>query len=195
MAEQAGTAGPLGAGLASRIARSRGVETQLAGELLPPPVVATEEVPRAGAPAGKRAHRALLGAAAGLLAGLVVAALWVVAAVVTGLELAPLALVVGIAAGLVMRRLGERRRLSAALAGALVGLLAIALGLVMAAVAAYSHTEGAAAFTSFINAVALLDRSFLPHLWAETGVAGAAAAVAGVILAGLPVLIGRRTAS
>jgi hypothetical protein len=131
------------------------------------------------------------GAAGALLAGLVLSAVWVAAAVVTGLELAPAALLVGAGVGLVMRRIAARPSLAAAGASGLPALIAIGIGLVLAALAAYSHAAGA----SYLAALALLDRTFLPHLWAETGAAGALLAVVGVLVAGLVAVAPSRVVS
>src|SRR5487761_1496966 len=128
----------------------------------------------------------LIAAGAGLAAGLVAATLWVAAAALTGLALAPVAVVVGVAVGLVVRRVARARGGASVVTAAVVSLMAVGLGLLFAGLAAYSHAVGA----SFAAAVVLVDRSFLPHLWTETGMLGAALVVAGMLT--LPV---GRTAS
>src|SRR5487761_1241564 len=133
----------------------------------------------------------LIAAGAGLAAGLVAATLWVAAAALTGLALAPVAVVVGVAVGLVVRRVARARGGASVVTAAVVSLMAVGLGLLFAGLAAYSHAVGA----SFAAAVVLVDRSFLPHLWTETGMLGAALAVAGVVVAGMLTLPVGRTAS
>ncbi len=120
-----------------------------------------------------------------MVCGLLLTALWVAAAVATGQELAPAALLVGAAAGLAMRRLGPRGG-PAALGAGLVALVAIGLELILSALAAYSHAEGA----SFLSALALLNRSFLTQLWAQTGVLGGLLGIVGVGVAGVAVAVG-----
>lgn len=145
----------------------------------PDPAVSEASVSRSGP------QRLLVGAAAGLVCGLLLTALWVAAAVATGQELAPAALLVGAAAGLAMRRLGPRGG-PAALGAGLVALVAIGLELILSALAAYSHAEGA----SFLSALALLNRSFLTQLWAQTGVLGGLLGIVGVGVAGVAVAVG-----
>ncbi|MGA8014463.1 MAG: hypothetical protein WCB85_00910, partial [Candidatus Dormiibacterota bacterium] len=95
-------------------------------------------------------------------------------------------LLVGAAAGLAMRRFGPRAGLTAALVSGLVAMVAIALGLVLSALAAYSHSEGA----SFLSALALLNRSFATQLWAETGLLAVVVGIVGVGVAGIAVVVG-----
>jgi hypothetical protein len=139
-------------------------------------------------PAGGR--RVLVGAASALASGVVVAALWVAVSVATGLELAPLAVVVGAVCGLAMRRWGRAAGAGATLSALLVAVVAIGLGLVFSALAAYTDGQHA----SFLDGLGLLDSSFVPHLSAETGSVGAALGVAGALAAGLAVVVrGRRS--
>ena len=158
-----------------------------------PPATSAAHPPAAAPPASSAAsdvrpgsgRRILVGAAAALASGVVVAALWVAVSVATGLELAPLAVVVGAACGLAMRRWGRVAEPRAALSALLVAVVAIGLGLVFSALAAYSDGQHA----SFVDALGLLDSSFIPHLSAETGTLGAALGVAGALVAGLAVVI------
>jgi small-conductance mechanosensitive channel len=123
--------------------------------------------------------------------GVVVAALWVAAAIATGLPLPPLAMVVGLVIGMVVHRSARAGSSGAAIAAGLVALVAIAVGMLFAALAVYSSGKG----VSFLAALDLLDGSFLPHLWDEIGGFGAAFGVVGVVLAGLVTLLWEKTPS
>ena len=127
----------------------------------------------------------------GLVAGVVVAALWAAAAVSTHQLLAPLAIVVGAAAGMVVRRSARAGGLDAVLAAALVGLVAVGLGLLAAALAVYSNAQG----VSFLTALGHLSSSLLSPLETQIGTQGAALGVAGVVIAGLVTWPGRRPPS
>ncbi|MGA3184247.1 MAG: hypothetical protein ABSE52_06585 [Candidatus Dormibacteria bacterium] len=120
-------------------------------------------------------------AAAALAVGLLLTALWVAIAVATGDELAPAALLVGAAIGCVMRRSAREGGLGAAVGASLIAVVAIGIGLVLAALGAYSHAQGA----SFPVALSVLNRSFLPQLWGETGALGGVLGAAGVVVAGV----------
>ena len=128
-------------------------------------------------------------AAIALLAGLVIAALWVVASVATGLVLPELAVLIGAAAGLVVRRSPRAGGAGAAVAAGLVALVAIALGLLFATLAVYSSARG---LQAFFTAVGGLGTGFLPHLESEAGVLGAALGAGGVIVAVMVTLPERR---
>ena len=77
----------------------------------------------------------------------------------------------------------------AAVAAGLVALVAIAAGLLFASLAIYRSAHG---LQAFLNAVGGLDTSFSTHLEHEVGVLGAALGVAGVVIAVLVALVGRR---
>ncbi len=126
-----------------------------------------------------------MGAAAALAVGLLLTTLWVAVAVATGDELAPAAVLVGAAVGCVMHRLARQGGLGAVVGASLIAVVAIGIGFVLAALGAYSHAQGA----SFPVALAVLDRSFLPQLWGETGALGGVLGAAGVGVAGVAVLL------
>jgi len=123
--------------------------------------------------------------------GLAVAVLWVAAALGTGLYLGEIAIVVGAAAGLVVRQWARASGPGPTVVATLVALVAIAPGMLFAALAVYSSANS----VSFVNAVGLLDRSFLPQLWSEIGVLGAVLGAAGVVLAALVTLRWHRASS
>ncbi|MGD1053252.1 MAG: hypothetical protein ABR950_05420 [Candidatus Dormibacteria bacterium] len=133
----------------------------------------------------------LLASLAGLVVGLVVAALWVAATVQTGLLLAELAVVVGVAAGLILRRAARRGGIGPAISAFLIALVAIALGMFFAALALYSASRG----SSLETAVKHLDTALLPHVWKEIGQTGALLGGAGVVVAALIGMIQRRSPS
>jgi hypothetical protein len=107
------------------------------------------------------------------------------------MELPELAIVVGGASGLTRGRLGGAGHLGAAVAAALVTLVAVAIGMILAAEAVISS----AGSTSFVNAVTTINRSSLGPIWARTGLAGVALGAAGVVVALAAVLLipGRRS--
>ena len=166
-------------------------------EVLATPVTedkaAPEQVPEPAPAVVARTPSLLIGAAAAFVVALVVSALWIYCAVKTGTELPAFAMLVGCAAGLTLRRLGGAGALRAAVASGVVAVLAVAVGLVLAAVAVISYSGG----DSFLTAVTTLDRSYVPHIWAQIGAVGVALGAAGVILAGLLVVVtpGRRSRS
>src|ERR1019366_4660766 len=131
----------------------------------------------------------LLASLAGLVVGLVVAALWVAATVHAGLTLAELAVVVGLAAGLILRRAAGRGGFGPAISAFLAAVVAIALGMSFAALAVYSAGKG----VSLVSAVEHLDTALLPHIWNEIGETGAVLAAAGVVVAALIGMLQRRT--
>lgn len=133
----------------------------------------------------------LVAAAIGLVVGLAVTVLWVAAALGTGLYLGEIAVVVGAAAGLVVRQWARASGPGPTVVATLVALVAIAPGMLFAALAVYSSANA----VSFVNAVGLLDRSFLPQLWSEIGVLGAVLGAAGVVLAALVTLRWHRASS
>jgi len=133
----------------------------------------------------------LVAAAIGLVVGLAVTVLWVAAALGTGLYLGEIAVVVGAAAGLVVRQWARASGPGPTVVATLVAVVAIAPGMLFAALAVYSSANG----VSFVNAVGLLDRSFLPQLWSEIGVLGAALGVGGVVVAALVTVAGRGPSS
>jgi hypothetical protein len=112
---------------------------------------------------------------------LAVAALWVAAAVQTDALLPELAIVVGLAAGLVIRRSSRRGGVGAAISAIVVALVAIAVGLALAALAVHSADRGVTLQTG----IQTFTSSLLPQLRDEVGAAGAALGVAGVLVAGL----------
>jgi hypothetical protein len=121
-----------------------------------------------------------------LAVGLVVAALWVAAAVQTGLLLAELAVVVGLASGLILRRAAGRGGVGPAISAFVIALVAIALGMSLAALAVYDG-KGA----SLQSAVEHLDTALLSHLWKEIGETGALLGGAGVIVGALVAAVQR----
>ena len=116
-----------------------------------------------------------------LVVSLAVAALWVAAAVQTDQVLPELAIVVGVASGLVIRRSARRGGFGAALSAVVIALVAIAVGLALAALAIHSAGEGITLQTGLQT----FTSSLLPQLRDEVGLTGAALGVAGVVVAGL----------
>jgi len=144
---------------------------------------AAEPAPAAAKPdeaaaRSQSSSRLVVGTAAALLAGIVIAALWVAAVVATNLQLPYLAVVVGAACGLAARRWSRPGGI-AALATALVAVISIGLGMICVALALYAHDLG----STFISSLGQLGSSFISHLESETGELGAALGVAGVLLA------------
>jgi hypothetical protein len=129
----------------------------------------------------------LLASLAGLVVGLVVAALWVVATVQTGLMLPELAVVVGLASAVIVRRAARLGGFGPAISAFVIAVVAIALGTLLTALSVYSAGTG----VSLQSAVAHLDTALLPHLWKEIGEAGVFFGGAGVVIAPLVALIQR----
>jgi hypothetical protein len=129
----------------------------------------------------------LLASLAGLVVGLVVAALWVVATVQTGLMLPELAVVVGLASAVIVRRAARQGGFGPAISAFVIALVAIPLGTLLTALSVYSAGRG----VSLLSAVEHLDTALLPHLWKEISVAGAFFGGAGVVIAPLVALIQR----
>jgi len=152
-------------------------------EPLPPP--APPPTRPAPAPSGTAASthetRLLPAVLVALVVSLAVAALWVAAAVQTDQVLPELAIVVGVASGLVIRRSARRGGFAAAISAVVIALVAIAVGLSLAALAVYSAGQGVTLETGLQT----FTSSLLPQLRAEVGVTGAALGVAGVLVAGL----------
>jgi hypothetical protein len=118
--------------------------------------------------------------------GLVVAALWVAAALETGLLLAELAVVVGLASGLLLRRVARRDGAGPAISAFVVALVAIAFGLFLAALAVHSGKG-----SSLQSALEHLNGAVLSDLWKVIGETGAALGGAGVVVAALVALVHR----
>jgi hypothetical protein len=140
----------------------------------------------AAASTSARRPSLFLASLAGLVVGLVVAALWVAAAVETGLLLAELAVVVGLASGLILRRAARRGGFGPAISAFVIALVAIAFGLFLAALAV-SIGKG----SSLQSALEHLDSARLSDMWKESGETGALLGGAGVIVAALVALVQR----
>jgi hypothetical protein len=138
------------------------------------------------APTSTRRPSLWLASLAGLVVGLIVAALWVVATVQTGLLLAELAVVVGLASGLILRRAARRGGIAPAICAFVIAAVAIALGMSLAALDLYKGG-------SLETAVQHLDTALLPHLWKQIGETGALLGGAGVVVATLIGLLRLRT--
>ncbi|MGA3183072.1 MAG: hypothetical protein ABSE52_00525 [Candidatus Dormibacteria bacterium] len=143
----------------------------------------------AAAPTSSRRPSLWLASLAGLVVGLIVAALWVVATVQTGLLLAELAVVVGLASGLILRRAARRGGVGPAICAFVIAVVAIGLGMAAAALDLYSGGTWA----SFQAALEHLHTALLPHLWKEIGETGALLGGAGVVVATLIGLLRLRT--
>jgi hypothetical protein len=117
--------------------------------------------------------------------GLVVAALWVAAALETRLLLGELAVVVGLASGLILRRAARRGGFGPAISAFVIALVAIAFGLFLAALAVYTTGKG----SSLQSALEHLDAALLSQVWKEIGETGAVLGGAGVIVAALVALV------
>jgi hypothetical protein len=128
----------------------------------------------------------LLASLAGLVVGLVVAALWVVATVQTGLLLAELAVVVGLASGLILRRAARRGGFGPGISAFVIAAIAVALGMFLAALEVY-HGKG----SSLQSALENLHTTLLPHIWNEIGATGAFFGGAGVVVGTLVALVQR----
>ena len=120
--------------------------------------------------------------------GLVIAALWVAAALETHYLLAELAVVVGLASGLILRGAARRGGVGPAISAFVIALVAIAFGMLLAALSVYTTSNG----SSLQTAVEHLDTALLSHIWKEIGETGAILGGAGVIIAALIALIQRR---
>ena len=140
----------------------------------------------AAASTSARRPSLFLASLAGLVVGLVVAALWVAAAVETGLLLAELAVVVGLASGLILRRAARRGGFGPAISAFVIALVAIAFGLFLAALAV-SIGKG----SSLQSALEHLDAARLSDIWTKIGETGAVLGGAGVIVAALVALVQR----
>ena len=128
-----------------------------------------------------------LASLAGLVVGLVVAALWVAAALETSLLLAELAVVVGLASGLILRRAARRGGVGPAISAFVISLVAIAFGLSLAALAVYTNSKG----SSLQSALEHLNTALLSDIWKQIGETGAILGGAGVIVAALIALVQR----
>jgi hypothetical protein len=128
----------------------------------------------------------LLASLAGLVVGLVVAALWVVATVQTGLLLAELAVVVGLASGLILRRAARRGGFGPAISAFVIATIAVALGMSLAALEVYNGKG-----SSLQSALEHLHSTLLPHIWNEIGETGAFFGGAGVVVGALVALVQR----
>jgi hypothetical protein len=118
--------------------------------------------------------------------GLVVAALWVAAAVETYSLLGELAVVVGLASGLILRRAARRGGFGPAISAFVIALIAIAFGLFLAALAV-SIDKG----SSLQSGLEHLDAALLSDIWKNIGETGALLGGAGVIVAAVVALVQR----
>ena len=156
--------------------------------LPPPPPLPAGPAPAALGTGSPTQQTGLLPAAlVALVVSLAVAALWVAATVQTDLLLPELAIVVGVAAGLVIRRSARRGGFGAAISAIVIALVAIAVGLALAALAIHSAGEGVTLQTGLQT----FTGSLLPQLRDEVGLTGVALGVAGVLVAGLLTTIRR----
>ncbi len=146
----------------------------------PPPPAAAAPSP-SGAAASTHETRLLPAVLVALVVSLAVAALWAAAAVQTDQVLPELAIVVGVASGLVIRRSARRGGFAAAVSAIVIALVAIAVGLALAALAVHSAGQGVTLETGLQT----YTSSLLPQLRDEVGAAGVALGVAGVLVAGL----------
>jgi ABC-type Fe3+-siderophore transport system permease subunit len=119
--------------------------------------------------------------------GLVIAALWVAAALETRHLLAELAVVVGLASGLILRGAARRGGVGPAISAFVIALVAVAFGLSLAALAVYTTSNG----SSLQSALEHLDGALLSNIWKDIGETGAILGGAGVIIAALIALIQR----
>lgn len=188
----AGAAGASGSALSpwARPASGSGAAAPAASPVLPTAPAGSGPGPISGAPTASTSARRpslFLASLAGLVVGLVIAALWVAAALETRHLLAELAVVVGLASGLILRGAARRGGVGPAISAFVIALVAVAFGLSLAALAVYTTSNG----SSLQSALEHLDGALLSNIWKDIGETGAILGGAGVIIAALIALIQR----